>query len=134
MTSGDSAYESRESYGAEFEPSPVIVCIDSYGYEMWTGARGHSLKHLSWWLDWGAIPTMAEKPEACLHKGASLGTLRDTDTRLQRPKGLTPVDTTLTPPRTQYGATQGKAKKRNRLRYASFANPCNTQKQPTAHS
>jgi hypothetical protein len=36
------------------------------------------------------------------------------------------VDTILIPPGAQYGATQGKAEKRNRLRYAEFASPCNT--------
>jgi hypothetical protein len=35
------------------------------------------------------------------------------------------VCTTLTPPRTQYGATHGKAQKRNPSKYAGTANPCN---------
>lgn len=34
------------------------------------------------------------------------------------------VDTTLTPPRTQYGATPCKAEKRKRLRYAGSAILC----------
>jgi hypothetical protein len=45
-----------------------------------------------------------------------------------------PIDTTLIPPGTQYGATLGKAKQRNPLRYAGFASLCNSLQHLTDHS
>ena len=43
-------------------------------------------------------------------------------------------DTTLTPLRTQYGATQGKAEKRKPLIYAQFASPCKPLQRTNYHS
>jgi hypothetical protein len=40
----------------------------------------------------------------------------------------------LTPPVTQYGATQGKAEKRNRPKYAVFASPCKPLQRLSYHS
>ncbi len=68
-----------------------------------------------------------------------------TSLRTSKPQGIleraklaredrTPFDTSLTPSGTQYPAIPSNPEKRKRLRYAGFANPCNTQKQPTAHS
>jgi hypothetical protein len=43
----------------------------------------------------------------------------------QLPRSSGAIDATLTPPGTQYGATQGKTQKRNPLKYGPFANSCN---------
>jgi hypothetical protein len=54
-----------------------------------------------------------------------------------RPKGeqaATAVDTTLTPPQAQYGATQGKAVKGNPSGYAGFARLCTSLQHMTDHS
>jgi hypothetical protein len=44
------------------------------------------------------------------------------------------IDTILIPPRTQYGATQGKAQKRNPLIYAAFASSCKPLQRMNYHS
>jgi len=44
------------------------------------------------------------------------------------------IATTLTPPRTQYGATPGKPEQRKPPKYAGFATFCNPQQRMTDHS
>jgi hypothetical protein len=61
-------------------------------------------------------------------------TLQEGWDKLSRQKQLALVDTTLTPPGAQHPATPCNRGNRKGLRYAGFANPCNTQKQLTAHS
>jgi hypothetical protein len=44
------------------------------------------------------------------------------------------IDTTLTPSRTQYGATRGKTEKRKRLIYGEFASSCKPLQYSIYHS
>jgi hypothetical protein len=60
--------------------------------------------------------------------------IRDPSENAAAPELLIRIDTTLTPPRAQYGATLGKLEQRKPFRYAGFATLGKPQQHMNYHS
>jgi hypothetical protein len=120
-----------EDDGGGFDPGAVGKSTPSWGggLAVHEGAGGDTKRELARRLEAGGR-----------HEGGAEGTSRRAVISPQRRKRLVEaryegnIDTTLIPPRTQYGATQGKAGKRTPFRNAGFASLCNPLQPLTAHS